>query len=342
LIELDGSLGEGGGQILRSSLSLSLLTGKAFRLRNIRARRKNPGLARQHLMAVQAAALISSAKVTGDKLGSTELVFQPGKVQPGTYQLDIGTAGSTTLVLQTLLLPLLIADRPSQITITGGTHNMMAPPANFLAEVFLPLLSRQGAQVTMHLKRYGFYPAGGGCVQMTIEPGALGKLWLVERGSIKRRRICAVVSRLPLSIAQREADTARRHLGWSAAETEVLEVDSPGPGNAVWIQIECEHVTELFTAFGQRGVPAEKVALQVVKETRQYLRSGVPVGRHLADQLLLPMVLGGGGRFRTLPPSSHTSTNIEVLRRFVDVDVQVAQLADQVFEVAIDAQGVVL
>ncbi len=336
MIALDGSLGEGGGQILRSALGLSLVTGKAFRIEKIRARRARPGLARQHLAAVRAAAEVSSAEVTGDQLGSQELTFVPGQVQPGIYRFDIGSAGSTSLVLQTLLPGLISADRPSRLCLSGGTHNPMAPPIDFLAKVFLPLLARQGPRVEVVLERYGFYPAGGGRVQVTIEPGPLSRLELLHRGEVRRRRICAVVSRLPISIARREVETARRRLGWKPKETEVREVDSPGPGNVVCIEIHYEHVTEVFTGFGQRGIPAEKVAARVAAEAKRYLQAEVPVGEHLADQLLLPMALAGGGRFRTLPLSQHARTNLDVLQRFLDLRVEVNELSSQVCELVID------
>lgn len=336
MIQLDGSFGEGGGQILRTALSLSLVTGKAFHIKRIRARRKNPGLARQHLAAVRAAAEVGSAEVTGDRLGSLELTFVPGRVRAGAYKLDIGSAGSTTLVLQTLLPALILAEEASQLRVLGGTHNLLAPPVEFLVKAFLPLLARQGPRVQVTLERHGFYPAGGGCVEALVQPKPMTRLELLDRGRILKRRICALVSRLPISIAHREVETARRHLGWTRDETEVGEVDSPGPGNVVWIEIHCEHVTEVFTGFGQKGVPAEKVASQAAAEAQRYLHALVPVGEHLADQLLLPMALAGGGRIRTLPLSSHAQTNIEVLRQFLPLQVQCTQPSDQVCELVID------
>src|SRR6185436_4161528 len=202
MLTIDGSFGEGGGQILRTALSLSLVTGKPFRIDNIRARRKNPGLLRQHLTAVNAATEISHAEVTGAGIGSRELTFAPGSVESGDYAFAVGTAGSTTLVLQTVLPALLIANGKSQLILEGGTHNPFAPPFDFLAQAFLPLVNRMGPQVTAELERPGFYPAGGGRIRVTIEPaGELKRLDISSRGEVLARRAKAVVANLPISIA---------------------------------------------------------------------------------------------------------------------------------------------
>src|SRR5262245_55571056 len=189
MITIDGSFGEGGGQILRTSLALSLVTGKPFRIENIRAGRKNPGLLRQHLTAVNAAASIGQAEITGASIGSTLLTIAPSKITHGNYHFAVGTAGSSTLVLQTVLPALLIADGPTRLTIEGGTHNPFAPPFDFLARAFLPLLTRMGVNVNANLDRYGFYPAGGGRIEITISPtGKLLPLVLESRGEIRSRQ----------------------------------------------------------------------------------------------------------------------------------------------------------
>jgi RNA 3'-terminal phosphate cyclase (ATP) len=329
MLTIDGSMGEGGGQILRTSLALSLVTGTPFRMEKIRARRPKPGLRRQHLTAVRAAAEVGRAEVEGAELNARELVFMPGEVRPGEYHFDVGTAGSTTLVLQTLLPALMIAGGPSQLWLEGGTHNIHAPPVDFLQRAFLPIVIRMGPEVEITLDRAGFYPVGGGSVRVGIRPrprGQLGRVDIPERGKILSRTASGVVSRLPLHIAQREVDTIRRRMSWRAEWVTVREADSPGPGNVVTIQIQSEHVTEVFTGFGQRGVPAEKVAAGAVREARRYLKAGVPVGEHLADQLLVPMALAGGGSFHTLAPSSHTTTNVETLGHFLDVSVRTDQI----------------
>ncbi len=325
MITIDGSYGEGGGQVLRTSLTLSLVTGKPFRIDNIRARRKSAGLLRQHLTATAAAAEVGEASVEGAKLHSTSMTFVPQRLRAGDYRFAIGTAGSTTLVLQTILLPLALAAGPSTVEIEGGTHNPAAPPFDFLAQAFLPLLRRMGAGVEVELVRPGFHPAGGGKIVATITPAArLTRLELDERGPLVRGHVRAVVANLPFPIAQREARTAAEALGWDADAAVAHTLNgSPGPGNAVSIVVESKHVTEVFTGFGERGVRAELVATEAANEAKRYLESNAAVGEHLADQLLLPMALGDGGSFTTLPPSTHATTNIEILRKFVNVPIVV-------------------
>jgi len=341
MIPIDGSQGEGGGQVLRTALGLSLVTGKGFRIERIRARRPKPGLRRQHLTAVLAAAEVGQAEIEGAELDSRELVFVPGQVRPGEFRFDVGTAGSTTLVLQTVLPALMIAEGPSQVHLKGGTHNIHAPPVDFLQKSFLPILARMGSDVQLTLERAGFYPAGGGSVLADIRPAArLRPIELVERGRTLRRTASAVVARLPMHIAEREVDVVRRRMSWPAESVSTRAVDSAGPGNVVTVEIESEHVTEVVTGFGQRGVPAEKVAAGAVREARRYLKAGVPVGEHLADQLLIPMSLAGGGAFRTLEPSSHTTTNIETLGRFLDVSIRTERVDRDVWQVTVgDAPG---
>jgi RNA 3'-terminal phosphate cyclase (ATP) len=327
VLELDGSRGEGGGQILRTALALSVITGRPFRIDRIRANRKNPGLRRQHLTAVKAAARIGSAEVKGAALDSRRLTFVPGPVAPGEYEFSIGTAGSATLVLQTILPPLLVASGPSRLVIEGGTHNPQAPPFHFIERVYLPLLRQMGPRVSVRLDRHGFFPAGGGRFRVTVEPVPdLSPLDLGERGDIKRRRARALIARLPTHVAERELKVVKQSLGWDRAELEVVEVrDSAGPGNALMLEIESAHATELITAFGRRGVPAEKVAGEAVAEAQRYLESGAPVGEHLADQLLLPLAIAGGGSFATLPLTPHARTNLEVLRSFLALEVSEEQ-----------------
>ncbi len=317
MIEIDGSAGEGGGQILRSSLGLSLLTGTPFRIYSIRAGRDNPGLRRQHLAAVKAAAEVGKADVKGAAIGSREVVFRPGKVEPGRYAFSVGSAGSATLVFQTVLPALLTASGPSTIALEGGTHNPWAPPYDFLEKAFLPLLNRMGPKVTATLERRGFYPAGGGRAEITIEPTSrLLPLELLERGTLRATRATAIVSSLSAEIGRRELRELGRKL--DLASTRVVEDrTSPGPGNAVMVEIESEHVTEVFTGFGEKRVSAEKVASLVGDEAKAYLESGVPVGEHLADQLLIPLALAGAGAFVTAELSMHATTNMGVIRIFL-------------------------
>jgi RNA 3'-terminal phosphate cyclase (ATP) len=336
LISIDGSFGEGGGQILRTSLALSLVTGRPFCIERIRAARKKPGLLQQHLTAVRAATAIGQATVEGAEIGSRELTFIPGQVCPGEYRFAVGTAGSATLVMQTVLPALLTASGPSQLRLEGGTHNPWAPPFDFLDKAFLPLVGRMGPKVEATLERYGFFPAGGGRVVVRIQPQApLQRIDLLERGRIEEHSVRAVVARLPRHIAEREADTARRKLGWDAKSVQVDEVDSNGPGNCVTIEVRSRHVTEVFTGFGQVGVPAEKVAAGAAKEAKRYIEAGVPVGEHLADQLLIPMALAGGGSFRTMEPTEHTRTNMAIVMSFLAVEIHAGEIEPGVWQIEV-------
>ncbi len=292
---IDGSFGEGGGQILRSSLALSICTGQAFRIEKIRAGRQKPGLMRQHLTAVKAAAAVCGATVEGDAIGSLTLSFTPGVVQPGDYTFSVGTAGSTTLVLQTVLPALLTAQRPSNLTLEGGTHNPFAPPFDFLARAFLPLVNRMGPRVTAVLERPGFYPAGGGRFHVEVEPAArLTGFDLLQRGDIKAQQARAVLANLPAHIGDRELKVVADRLGWPQDCLSIERADaSVGPGNLLMLTVESEYVTEVFTGFGERNRSAQAVAEQAVQQCRRYLTSGVPVGEYLTDQLLLPLALAG-------------------------------------------------
>lgn len=330
MLTIDGSHGEGGGQIVRSSLALSLVTGRAIAIENIRARRKRAGLLQQHLTALRAAAEISDAVVTGDTLGASRLTFQPGPVRGGRYSFRLGTAGSTTLVLQTILPALMIADTPSSIFLEGGTHNPFAPPFEFLERSYLPLLIHMGPKVDATLTKHGFYPAGGGRMQAKVTPcSELAPLRLVDAEKIRKRKVRALVAHLPEHVAARECRTAIGRLGWDESCGAIATVsDSEGPGNVLMVEIERRNVTELFTGFGEKGVRAEKVASKTAARVQRYLKANVPVGEHLADQLLLPLGLAAhrgarGGQFRTHELSSHSRTHIDVLRAFLSIAVTV-------------------
>ncbi|HEY8368592.1 MAG TPA: RNA 3'-terminal phosphate cyclase [Thermodesulfobacteriota bacterium] len=329
-IVIDGSQGEGGGQVLRTALALSVVTRTPFRIERIRARRPRPGLLRQHLAAVRAAAEICGATVRDADLGSTAITFDPGPVTPGGYRFAVGSAGSACLVLQTVLPPLLTAAGVSTLTLEGGTHNPAAPPFDFLAKAFLPLVGRMGPRIEASLERYGFFPAGGGRFTVRIEPvPRLGRLDLGERGEITGRRARVLVANLPRTIAEREAAVLRAALGWEPQAYTIETIEgSPGPGNVVMLEVAAEYVTEVFTGFGQRGVRAEAVAAGAAEACRTWLAAGVPVGEHLADQLLVPLALAGGGSFRTLPLSLHATTNIAVVRRFLDLPIRTTPAED--------------
>src|SRR5436190_7118492 len=334
-VTIDGSYGEGGGQIIRTSLALSLVTGKPFRAEHVRANRERPGLRRQHLTAVNAAAEIGQAEVEGAIVGTREFTFVPGKVIPGNYRFNIGTAGSATLVLQTILPPLMIASGASMLRIEGGTHNVHAPPFDFIERTFLPMVSRTGPRFVIALGRYGFYPAGGGYFEMMIEPCArLQRMDVLERGKIIARCARALVVNLPASMAERELTVIKEKMGWSDEQLHAeLSDNAFSRGTAVMIEIESEHVTEVFTRVGERGVRAEVIAENAADEALAYLKTEAPVGEHLADQLLLPLALCGGGSYATGAVSLHTQTNIAVIRKFLDVDIRATQTAGGIWRV---------
>ena len=319
IVDLDGAEGEGGGQVLRTALSLSMITGRPLRMVNVRARRAKPGLLRQHLTAVQAATQISSAEVEGATLGSQTLQFTPGTIRGGDYRFAIGTAGSSTLVLQTVLPALWYADAPSTVTVTGGTHNMAAPPVDFLARAWMPLMRRMGLVMDLELVRHGFYPAGGGEVRASVEPGTPKPLELVQRGARLGMHARALVAGVPETVAQRELATLAQRLGELPGEVVALP-QREGPGNAVMVDVVHTDVTEVFTGFGERGVSAETVANRVANEVAAYLASGAAVGEHLADQLVLPLALAGGGHFTAAACSSHLVTNLAVIGRFLPIE----------------------
>jgi RNA 3'-terminal phosphate cyclase (ATP) len=341
MLTIDGSQGEGGGQILRTSLALSLVTGQPFLLENIRAGRPKPGLARQHLTCVEAATAIGRAEAAGAMLGSTTLEFWPGTVTPGDYRFAVGSAGSATLVLQTVLPPLLTAPGSTTLTLEGGTHNPLAPPFDFLARSFAPLIRRMGPELELELRRPGFFPAGGGQFLARIGPVTrLTPITLSGRGEIRRRGARVIASRLPENVAKRQLAALRTRLGFENDECAVEAVtNSPGPGNAVIIEAEAEHVTGVFSGFGDRGRLPETVALEASEMAAAWLEAGVPVDEHLADQLLIPLALAGGGSFRTTEPSLHSTTNAVIIQKFLPVEIGFERESEQVWRVVVRRAG---
>ena len=327
MIELDGSVGEGGGQILRTSLSLAMCTGQAFTLERIRARRSKPGLMRQHLTCVRAAAKVSGATVRGAEPGSTTLVFEPGPVKAGHYEFSVGTAGSCTLVLQTLWPALMLAESQSRLKLGGGTHNPMAPPFHFLERCYAPLLRRLGAGSDLDLRRLGFYPAGGGEINVSVHSAAetLQPFDLIERGRPIESYAECLAPALPGAVARRELDHLGRALGWEAEQLRTPPVrQNEGPGNALMATLAYEDVSELFTQFGEKGVSSDSVANALVKEVRAYEASTAALGPHLADQWALPLALAvwrraGEATFTCTELTDHATTNFWVIERFLPV-----------------------
>jgi RNA 3'-terminal phosphate cyclase (ATP) len=344
MIELDGSAGEGGGQILRSALALSMCTGKPMRIEHIRAKRPKPGLMRQHLTCVQAAAQMCDAQVEGAELGSQCLTFKPGSVKAGEYNFAVGSAGSCTLVLQTVLPPLMLAKATSTIHLSGGTHNPMAPPFHFLQRSFAPQLARMGVGLQLAIKRHGFYPAGGGEITAQIMPALEGLLSieLMGRGALKEMFIESVVAGVPGHVAERELMTVAKAMGWpegiDGTQQRLIKLaQGEGPGNVLMATVVHEHVTEVMTRFGEKTVSAEQVAKRLINDVRQYQRSVAPVGEHLADQLMVPMALSAGvgsGKFIATMISEHARTNAAVIEQFLPVRFEM-KLVEQGFEVSV-------
>ena len=294
-ITIDGLQGEGGGQMLRTSLSLSAAYGKPFEMLNIRANREKPGLKRQHLTCVRAVAQICGAQAEGDEVGSMRLSFKPGKIKGGTYQLDIGTAGSVTLVAQTVIPVLLRAEEPSTVTITGGTHVPVAPIWKFFAETYLSELRRMGARVDAELEQCGFYPAAGGVVKLRIWPydetQRPARYELTDLGAYKDGTVEGVVSHIPRSIAEAEVGIVGNQLRDLALERVVREVDALGPGNYCCARLRYERATVVISAIGTYGKSRKSVANEVVHQIRDFVKSGKACEKHLADQLLVPLHL---------------------------------------------------
>lgn len=331
MIEIDGSQGEGGGQIVRSSLALSAVTNTPLRLFNIRAGRKKSGLLRQHLTAARAAAQVCDGKIEGDEIGASEIQLHPKKINPGDFHFKVGTAGSTTLIAQTVLPPLMLGERTSTVTIEGGTHNPWAPPYDFLDRTFLPLLARMGPSVSATLESHGFYPAGGGKIVLRIDPQQqLKGLSIVQPISDVEPSVTSVVAGIPKSIGDRECETIRRKTNWPPKQFQVSEVqDSISPGNIVLIELDSQQVTEVFSGIGRTGIKAEHVARNTLRDARKYLAEGHPVGPHLADQLMLPMGIaasqGQPSSFRTGRLTQHSRTHIDVLNQFLDIQLSVEE-----------------
>ena len=332
MIEIDGSYGEGGGQILRTSLSLAAITGQGVHFTKIRANRRKPGLMRQHRICALAAAEITGGKLTGAELNSQEMTFEPGSIRGGEYHFTTGSAGSTMLIAQTVVPILLKASEPSRVFLEGGTHAPGAPVFDFFDRVFLPCLRRMGCDVQAKLDRYGFYPVGGGQVELEIQPAAGWNYFdLEDRGPLVSGSITAAGSGIDPQILEDEIRIAAELIALPELSSEIREADSPGPGNVLFAEMNFGHITELFSVCGEFEVSRKTVAERVADMARKYLQSGVSVGRFLADQLLLPMALGRGGKFLTLPPSLHMKTNAEIIRKFLEVGIEMNNLKNGTF-----------
>lgn len=335
-IQIDGSQGEGGGQILRTALALSMITGQAFELINIRAGRKKPGLMRQHLVCVQASQQISQAYVEGAELHSQRLYFAPQHVESGKFQFQIGSAGSTTLVLQTLLPALLLQNKASELTISGGTHNPLAPTTDFIEQCFLPTLAKLGINVDFKLNKAGFFPIGAGEIQVTVQPWQhRNKMSLLDRGTLQCTEAFAATLNLSeeAQIAQRELATLNKNLKLDTQQQ--FHLNGISQGNTVYVKVKHECHIQLFTALGEMRKSAEQIAAILAKEVKLYLSSEAVVDEYLADQLLLPLALGQGGEFTAQCISEHTRTQAAMIEKFIDCKIEFIELGTNHFHVKV-------
>jgi len=327
MIEIDGSLGEGGGQMLRSVLSLAALTKQEVRIFNIRARRSKPGLRPQHLKAVEATAKICGAAVEGFESDSQEIVFYPGDVRPGKYRFDIGTAGSTSLLLQTILLPLSKAADASVVTVTGGTHVPFSPCYHYLDLNYLPFLWKIGLDVHLRMEQAGFYPRGGGQVRAAVDPvDQISPLTLMERGRLLEIRGVSGVANLSHNIATRQRRQVIGRLGrrFPLNDIRILEMPAPSPGTFILLLAEFEHSQACYFALGEKGKPAETVADEACRAFEAFVATEGVIDQYLADQLLLPISLASGpSMFRTSQVTQHLLTNAAVIRAFLPVEIEI-------------------
>lgn len=331
VVRIDGSFGEGGGQILRTSLALSCAIGKPVEISNVRKERKNPGLQPQHLTAVMAAASIAAAEVQGAELSSTALRFRPNRTIGGTYRFDVsarkGSAGSATLVLQTILLPLCFAEQASLVIVKGGTHVPWSPSFHYLRSVVNPLLGRLGVRTEYSISSWGWYPIGGGQISAQITPvRELRPLTVIQRGKLLRLSGISAISNLPRHIAARQRERALAILSRRGidASIEILSAPSPGKGSFLFLAAEFEHVTAGFGSLGAIGKRAEEVADEASNELLSYLQARGTLDPHLADQVVPWLAFcQGQSEFTTSRVTRHLLTNLWVVRQFLDIDVQV-------------------
>jgi RNA 3'-terminal phosphate cyclase (ATP) len=331
MLHIDGSHGEGGGQILRTSLSLAAITRQPIRIDRIRAKREKPGLAIQHLTGVRAAATLCNAKVTGDRVGSTQIEFIPNQsVQAGHYTFDVaktvgtGSAGAVTLILQTVLLPLALAKGESMITLRGGTFVPWSPPAPYIEQVYLPILQSMGVQATVKIAAWGWYPRGGGELNLQVSGngdgvGSLKPFQILERGALQQVKGLAIVTELPSHIPQRMASRARNLLEQAQLKAQVQprRERGVGAGAGIFLMAEYEHTRTGFGAVGKLGLPAEGVAAIATEELLAFHAKDAPVDVHLADQILLPAALAAApSQYRTIEISTHLITNAWVIEQF--------------------------
>ena len=344
MILIDGSFGEGGGQILRTSIGLAAALGRAVRIVNIRAKRKNPGLQRQHMTAVRVLATLTNARVEGLYLGSTELIFEPRELRGGKYKFDIGTAGSTTLVLQALIPVLPFVPEPLEIELRGGTDVPWSPPVDYVRMVLIPMLSRMGFEIELEVKRRGHYPHGGGIVIIRSKPvGRIKPLQLIDRGRMIRVEGISHAVKLPRHVAERQALSAKKELEKLGVPIDIsLEWYPPerdphlGPGSGIVVVAKCENSLLGADALGAKGKPAEVVGKEAASKLLEDLSTGAALDRHMADMIVAPAALAcGTSAFKASKMTMHAYTVIELVKKIAQADIEVSGGLNEPFEMKI-------
>ena len=362
MITIDGSTGEGGGQVMRTALSLAAILGQPVEITNIRAGRQQPGLRPQHVQAVRAVAALCSARLEGAQEHSRELRFEPQTPpQAGRYGFEIGTAGAATLVLQAALLPLALTSEPSTVTVQGGTHVAWSPPFDYIEQVYLPALAALGIDCQVELVKWGFYPRGGGQIRATIQPAPLmppalaglreasrrgrpsqpAPWWTRPRGALTALSVLSAAANVGNQVTARQASRAHNRLAAArlgvTPQTRLLNPPSAGPGTCLFILAEyADGARAGFTGYGRQGYPAERVADDAVDAFLAFHVSDAPVDPHLADQLILPLALTDQPlAFRTSQITQHLLTNIWVVEQFLGPRFQVNQQTGDIFRVCL-------
>lgn len=345
MIKIDGSYGEGGGQILRTSLSLSVLTNQPIEIFNIRAKRKNPGLQAQHLVAVKAVEKISEGEVWGARIGSKILRFKPKKIKFGKFEFDIGTAGSTTLVAQTILLPLSFSKHPSEILIIGGTHNPLAPPFHYFSEIFLPMIEKLGVKTKAKLENYGFYPKGGGRIRLFIEPiEKLEAKDFLKRGNLEKISGLSLVANLPIEIAQRQKQSLIKEFlklfpeqeNWRKKLEENIKIErvkSLSSGTFVFLKAKFENNLVGFSSLGEKGKSAKKVGQETAEQFLNYYQSEKALDPYLADQIVLYLALTKKPfSFTVSKITNHLLTHLWLLEKILNVKIKIDEKENKIFQ----------
>ena len=326
MLTIDGRYGEGGGQILRTSICLSALTDTPCTITNIRANRPTPGLKAQHLMGLKAAAEICRAQTKGFNLGSTTVAFTPGKIKGGDYTIEVGTAGSVTLILQVLVPICLHAEDTVTLTITGGTDVKWSPSASYFEHVFCSFLKKMNVNIQFTVKKYGFYPKGGGTVKVVVSPWEEKKpLYILERGSITKIDINSVasVALKKARVAERQSEAFLSTYSQYPGHVKNLYVDTYNPGSSFCAHAHCENSVLGVDSLGERGKPAEKVGEEAASLLKKEIASGHALDVHMGDQII-PYLALAGGEVSVSSISEHTKTSIWVCQQFLDTEISVS------------------